>query len=113
MDPNDNALLTPAEMAAVDRASIEAGVPEITLMENAGNAVADAMRARWPQRHAVAVLCGPGNNGGDGFVVARHLAEAGWRVRLGLLGERGKLRGAAAHHAVLWRGGVEKLSPAL
>jgi NAD(P)H-hydrate epimerase len=113
MEPTDNALLTPAEMAAVDRASIAAGVPEITLMEHAGKAVADAMRARWPKPHAAAVLCGPGNNGGDGFVVARHLAEAGWRVRLGLLGERSKLRGAAAHHASLWRGGVEKLSPVL
>jgi NAD(P)H-hydrate epimerase len=113
MDQTDNALLTPAEMAAVDRASVAASVPEIVLMENAGKAVADAMRARWPKRHAAAVLCGPGNNGGDGFVVARHLAEAGWRVRLGLLGERGKLRGAAAHHAGLWRGGIEKLEPVL
>jgi NAD(P)H-hydrate epimerase len=113
MDPNDNALLTPAEMAAVDRAAIAAGVPEIVLMEHAGKAVADEMRRRWPRPRAVAVLCGPGNNGGDGFVVARRLTEAGWTVRLGMLGDRGKLKGAAAHHAGLWQGKTEPASAAL
>jgi NAD(P)H-hydrate epimerase len=113
MNPLDNALLTPGEMAAVDRASVAAGVPEIVLMEHAGKAVADEVRRRWPHPRAVAVLCGPGNNGGDGFVAARHLATAGWPVRLGLLGDRGKLKGAAAHHAGLWQGAVEPASPAL
>ncbi len=113
MSALDNALLTPAEMAAVDRASVAAGVPEIVLMEHAGKAVADEIRRRWPHPRAVAVLCGPGNNGGDGFVAARHLAAAGWPVRLGLLGERGKLKGAAAHHAGLWQGKTEPATPAL
>ncbi len=82
-------------------------------MEHAGKAVADEVRRRWARPRPVAVLCGPGNNGGDGFVAARHLAAAGWPVQLGLLGERGKLKGAAAHHAGLWQGKIEPASPAL
>jgi hydroxyethylthiazole kinase-like uncharacterized protein yjeF len=56
-------------------------------------------------------LCGPGNNGGDGFVTARHLSEAGWSVRVALLGSRDHLTGAARHHAELWRGDVQPLVP--
>ncbi len=113
MGPNQSALLTPAEMSAVDRASVAAGVPEIQLMEHAGKAVADEVCRRWARPHTIAVLCGPGNNGGDGFVAARHLKAAGWQVRLGLLGARARLPLAAAHHADLWHGTIEPASAAL
>ncbi len=109
MQPLDNALLTPPEMSRADQAAVAAGVGEVALMEAAGRAVSVAVAARWSPRPVI-VLCGPGNNGGDGFVAARHLAMEGWPVRLALLGERERLAGAAAHHAARYRGSVEPLS---
>ncbi|OZI18544.1 bifunctional ADP-dependent NAD(P)H-hydrate dehydratase/NAD(P)H-hydrate epimerase [Bordetella genomosp. 9] len=109
---DDYALLTPQEMAAADQAAMLAGHAGIMLMENAGAAVARAVRARWAPR-PVAVLCGPGNNGGDGFVAARYLAAAGWPVTVSLLGTVQALKGDAAHHAALWPGDVLPLSPSV
>ncbi len=103
-----SAVLSVAEMYRADKAAAELGVPGVALMENAGRAVAETIRARH-QPCPVVVLCGPGNNGGDGFVAARHLAAAGWSVRLALLGARDRLSGDAAHHAGLWDGAVEAL----
>lgn len=103
-----DALLTVAQMYAADAAAMAAGIPGIDLMDNAGRAVADAVSLRWGVR-PVTVLCGPGNNGGDGFVAARYLAQRGWPVSLYLLGDRSKLHGDAAHHAALWTGPVESL----
>jgi NAD(P)H-hydrate epimerase len=112
MHPNDNALLTPAAMSRADRAAVADGVAAIALMEAAGRAVAEAVLRRWSLR-PVTVLCGPGNNGGDGFAAARRLAAAGWAMRLGLLGDPAKLTGDAKEMAARWRGGIEAASPAL
>jgi ADP-dependent NAD(P)H-hydrate dehydratase / NAD(P)H-hydrate epimerase len=103
-------LPTCAEMAAIDQAAARAGVPTLRLMENAGAAVARHIGARF-RRQPVAVLCGPGNNGGDGFVVARHLFDAGWKLRVGLLGERSALRGDAAKMAALCPVEIETIAP--
>src|SRR5712671_7489844 len=104
-------LLTNAEMAQADRLTIAAGVPGINLMENAGRAVADAVMARHPPGSLIAVVAGPGNNGGDGFVAARLLAGRGYRVRLLLLGDPARLAGDAAEAARRWQGPVEAATP--
>ncbi|MFZ6641764.1 NAD(P)H-hydrate dehydratase [Undibacterium sp. TC4M20W] len=104
------ALLTAIQMAEADRLTTANGISDIDLMENAGRPVAQAILQRWA-RCPVIVLCGPGSNGGDGFVVARRLAEVNWPVRIALLVPRDQLRGPAAHHAALWRGAVECMAP--
>lgn len=105
-----HALLSVAEMYAADKAAIAGGVPGATLMDNAGRAIAREILMRWKARPTL-VLCGPGNNGGDGFVVARELVAAGWPVHLALLGEVGRLKGDAAWAAGTWTGAIEPLDP--
>ena len=99
-------------MRAGDAAAIASGMAGRSLMERAGVAVADAALAHWPGR-PVLVLAGPGNNGGDGFVAARRLQDAGISVRLALLGDRRRLRGDAAAAASEWRSPLAALSPDL
>jgi NAD(P)H-hydrate epimerase len=99
-------LLTPAAMAEADRRTIAGVRPGIVLMETAGAAVAARVRDLW-DGGAVVVLCGPGNNGGDGFVAARLLADWGFEVRLHLRGEIAALKGDAAVAAERWARPVE------
>jgi NAD(P)H-hydrate epimerase len=103
-----SALLTVAEMYRADAAAEAAGVSSDRLMEAAGAGVADAVRDLGGPRR-VTVLCGSGNNGGDGFVAARLLKNDGWPVRLALLGDRETLKGDARTNAERWEGPVEPL----
>jgi len=107
---SESLLLTPSEMGRADQLAIAAGVQSFKLMENAGAAVADAVAARYPAG-PVLILCGPGNNGGDGFVAAKKLKELGREVRIALFGQRDRLKGDAAFFADLWNGPVEAVRP--
>ncbi len=98
-------------MKRAEMLTAENGVPTAALMERAGTALAAYVPPEVDG--AVAVLCGPGNNGGDGFVAARQLRAAGREVRLGLVGDRAALTGDAALMADLYDGEVEPASPAL
>ena len=91
----DHILLTPEEMASADVASARSGIPSFDLMERAGQAVAAAALKHFPGALRFVVLCGPGNNGGDGYVAARVLAEAGASVAIFHMGDPGKLKGDA------------------
>ena len=106
---HSDTLLTCAEMGACDRLTIEGGTPGFTLMLRAGRGAARCIRrAMRPGR--VLVACGPGNNGGDGFVIADDLRSHGWDVCVALLGEPGTLRGDAATAASLWGAEIHPLS---
>jgi len=90
-------IVSAAEMRAIDRATSERfGVPSLTLMENAGTAVAECVWSEYPDAKRIVVVCGKGNNGGDGFVAARRLREAGRDVRVVLLASPADLHGDAA-----------------
>jgi NAD(P)H-hydrate epimerase len=100
-------ILTTAQMSQADGFAVAHGVPSLTLMENAGRAVADAIVARF-KPCAVTVLCGPGNNGGDGFVVARLLDEEGFTVRVA---HGAGHKGDAKEMSVRWKGARLALTP--
>ena len=107
-----NELLTAEQSGEADLLAAKAGIAGIDLMEAAGKAVADVAKTltRGPDTR-IAVLCGPGNNGGDGFVAARYLRDIGFDVRLFLLGDRNALRGDAAEMARRWPLPVRPASP--
>ncbi|GJE56329.1 MULTISPECIES: NAD(P)H-hydrate dehydratase [Methylobacterium] len=97
-----NRLITVAAMRRVDETAIAGGVPGYALMQAAGAAVADRVRTRVPAGGRVLILCGPGNNGGDGFVAGRLLSDGGLPVVLRLLGDISALSGDAALAAADW-----------
>ncbi|HEX8061945.1 MAG TPA: NAD(P)H-hydrate dehydratase [Allosphingosinicella sp.] len=103
------AILTAAEMRAAEAAAIAAGTPAAELMEKAGAAAAEAIW-RFAGPLPALILCGSGNNGGDGYVIARHLAERGSKVRIAALAEPKTLEARAARAA--WPGSVEPLDEA-
>src|SRR5581483_5114303 len=89
-------ILTADEMRAVDRLTTEHyRISSLDLMRNAGAAVARFILREFPRHRNIGVLCGKGNNGGDGFVAARHLKEAGCNVNVLLLGDPASLKGDA------------------
>lgn len=98
-------IITIAQMRAIDAASAQAGVCKRTLMENAGRAVAKAIARRFSARPTI-VLCGPGDNGGDGWVAARVLKELGWPVSVRTSLPRERLKGDAADVAGAWNGEI-------
>lgn len=105
-------VFTAAEMRALDARAIETlGIPGPRLMENAGRGAAALIAREWaPIRgRRVLVLCGKGNNGGDGFVVARHLKAKGARPRVLLVGSRTEVKGDAAQALERWRGRVDEI----
>ncbi|GGD39512.1 NAD(P)H-hydrate dehydratase [Aureimonas glaciei] len=102
-------LLDPREMGEADRLTIAGGLAGVVLMDNAGRAVADALRRSFPAARRIAVLAGPGNNGGDGYVVGRLLREAGLTVALFSTGDPASLKGDAARAAARYPGPVEAL----
>jgi NAD(P)H-hydrate epimerase len=101
-------LYTAAQVRELDRIAIEeAGIPGYTLMSRAGEACWEALQLRWPRASSLLVLCGTGNNGGDGFVLARLALAANWRVQVVQLGATERLQGDAltAHADFVSMGG--------
>jgi hydroxyethylthiazole kinase-like uncharacterized protein yjeF len=105
-------LLTVGQMAQADAATMEAGTPGFVLMQSAGGAVAQAIRQRWSPR-LVVILCGPGNNGGDGLVVADALRRHGWPVRVALLSDADQYSGDARLAWDAWVAGNIDTDPGL
>jgi ADP-dependent NAD(P)H-hydrate dehydratase / NAD(P)H-hydrate epimerase len=103
-------LLTAEEMGRAEQIAAAAGLPTLAMMENAGRCVAEEVVRRYPRGSRVVVLCGPGNNGGDGFVCARFLRERGYHVRLALLGRQEDLKRDPKEMARRWDEAIEAMT---
>lgn len=99
-------ILGVAEHAMLDQLAVHSGISIETLMENAGRQVANEIAKRWPAQRTF-VLCGPGNNGGDGYVVARHLRARGYDVTVLTIGDHVRMDGAAKAMRDAWTGPKE------
>ena len=97
----DRRIVTAAQMKEIERAANERGIPYLQMMENAGLAAYAQLRARFPQAASLLVVCGKGNNGGDGFVMARLAAKDGWQVQVLPAEGEPQTRDAAANYALL------------
>lgn len=104
-------LLTADEMRRAEQITIDSGTPALTLMENAGRGVTEEVVRRFARGSKVSVLCGPGNNGGDGFVCARTLRERGYQVRLALICKPEELGPDSKEMARRWDEQIEPLLP--
>ncbi|MEX1036763.1 MAG: NAD(P)H-hydrate dehydratase [Sneathiella sp.] len=104
-------LLSVEEMYQADRLAMEGGVAGAALMEAAGEGITTEILRKWPSGRAL-ILCGPGNNGGDGYVVARLLQEAGWHIDLVSIADPALLKGDAALMRDRWNGPILSLARA-
>src|SRR3954470_8121713 len=105
-------VVTAAEMRAAEQALFARGTPSFDVMVTAGRAVVAAIRERWPTAFKRAlILAGPGNNGGDGFVIAGELAALGWDVHVAAAQSRDLYSGDAARAAAFWSGPMARLEP--
>ena len=111
------AVMTRQEVRAFDAWAInELGIDGVVLMENAGRSCAELIIEKLSEaaEPSVCILCGTGNNGGDGFVIARHLFNKGIQVEVVICGDRGKIKGDAKKNLDIWEGlrqKVEQISP--
>lgn len=110
-DPQST-LYTTAQVRALDRAAIDAGIAGIELMERAARAALDALRRRWPQARSLCVSCGPGNNGGDGFMLAALARAEGLQVAVVATAGQSTGDAARARERFLREGGVMASAPA-
>jgi len=113
MTDSRHAVLTVEAMGAADSYAVEQGRSGAALMDAAGEAIAGAIAERWSSR-PIAVLCGPGDNGGDGWEAAARLSARGWPVEVFTLRPKPELKGDAARAAAKWRGearGLEECDP--
>ncbi|MFN9001186.1 MAG: NAD(P)H-hydrate epimerase, partial [Holosporales bacterium] len=105
-----HAVLGVSDMRVLERRAIDSGVSEVRLMHNAGRTVADKIQKHFDPCPTL-VLCGPGHNGGDGYVVAQRLLEKGWLVKVATLDSKAPMPPAAAHHRMYWQGITVGMNP--